>query len=121
MSAPADRTPLLLVEDADDIALIVDYLLRREGHDVERAADGRQAATRIRSGPPPPLVVLDLMLPYHDGYELLALLRAQPGWSSVPVLVLSARAREMDIVRAFEGGADDYVVKPFQPRELVAR
>jgi len=121
MSAPADRMPLLLVEDADDVALIVDYLLRREGHAVERAADGRRAAERIRTGPPPPLVILDLMLPHHDGFELLGMLRAQPGWESVPVVVLSARTQEEDVVRAFESGASDYVVKPFRPRELLAR
>lgn len=121
MTAPAAATPLLLVEDEDDIAFVVDFLLRREGHAVERANDGRQAADRIRTGPPPPLVILDLMLPYHDGFELLALLRAQPGWATVPVLVLSAKSQEKDIVRALEAGANDHVVKPFQPRALMAR
>lgn len=113
--------PLLLVEDDDDAAFLVDYLLRREGHAVERAADGRQAAERVRSGPPPALVILDIMLPYHDGYEILAMIRAQPGWSRVPVLTLSAKSLEKDIVRALQGGASDHVVKPFQPRELIAR
>ena len=120
MSATA-ATPLLLVENADDTAFVVDHLLRRAGHAVERAVDGRAAAARIRTGPPAPLVILDLMLPYHDGFELLAMLRAQPGWATVPALVLSERALEKDIVRAFEAGADDYVVKPFQPGELIAR
>lgn len=114
-------SPLLLVEDDDDVAFLVEHLLRREGHLVERAADGRQAAERVRTGPPPALVILDIMLPYHDGYEILAMIRAQPGWSRVPVLTLSAKSLEKDIVRALEGGAADYVVKPFQPRELIAR
>lgn len=121
MSAPARTMPLLLVEDADDVAFVVDYLLRREGHDVERAVDGRRALDRIRTGAPPPLVVLDLMLPYHDGFEVLAAVRAQPGWESVPVLVLTGKLQEADVVRALEGGASDVVLKPFQARELVAR
>src|SRR5688500_20189108 len=99
MSAPADRMPLLLVEDADDVALIVDYLLSREGHAVERAADGRRAVERIRTGPPPPLVILDLMLPHHDGFELLGMLRAQPGRGAVPGGVVSAREQGGGVVR----------------------
>jgi DNA-binding response OmpR family regulator len=113
--------PLLLVEDDDDLACLVEYLLRREGHVVERASDGRQAAERVRTGPRPALVILDIMLPYHDGYEILAMIRAQPGWSGVPVLTLSAKSLEKDIARALESGAADHVVKPFQTRDLIAR
>lgn len=64
---------------------------------------------------------MDIMLPYHDGLELIERLRAQAGWAQVPVLMLTAKAREADIVRALELGADDYVTKPFQPEELLAR
>jgi DNA-binding response OmpR family regulator len=121
MDAPAAAAPLLLIEDDDDVAFVVDYLLTREGLAIERASDGCTAMNRIRAGPPPPLVVLDLMLPYHDGFELLATLRATPGWATVPVLVLTSKTLENDAVRVFAGGADDLVVKPFHARELVAR
>jgi len=67
------------------------------------------------------LTLMDIMLPYHDGLELVERLRAQAGWERVPVLMLTAKAREVDIVRALELGADDYVTKPFQPEELLAR
>jgi YaiO family outer membrane protein len=121
MSAAGEAIPLLHVEDDDIAALAVGHLLGREGFAVERAIDGRAAAERIRTAPPPRLVILDLKLPYHDGFELLAMMQAQLAWAQVPVLVLSVRSMEEDIVRAFEGGAGDYVIKPFQPRELLAR
>lgn len=117
-----DATPrLVLVEDEDDIAFLVRFLLERNGFAVDHLADGRQALAYLRDQAPPALVVLDVMLPYHDGLELLERLRATPTWQDVPVLMLTAKAREKDIVRALELGADDYVAKPFQPEELLAR
>lgn len=112
---------VLMVEDEEDIALIVRYLLERNGFTVEHLADGRAGLERIQSGPAPDLVLMDFMLPFRDGLELVERLRALPEWTSVPVLMLTAKAREADIVRALEIGADDYVTKPFQPEELLAR
>lgn len=114
---------ILMVEDEEDIAFLIRFLLERNGYQVEHAADGKQALERIALDDlnTPDLVLLDIMLPYHDGLEVLALLRAQTGWESVPVLMLTAKARETDIIRALERGADDYVTKPFQPDELLAR
>lgn len=111
---------LLLVEDEEDIAFILRFLLERHGYTVDHAADGRAALERLGAAVPD-LVLMDVMLPYHDGIELVERLRATPGWQSVPVLMLSAKAREADIVRALELGADDYVTKPFQPEEVLAR
>lgn len=111
---------ILMVEDEDDIAYILRFLFEREGFIVEHAADGRQAIDRLE-GEPPEAVILDIMLPYHDGIELVERLRAKPAWRSVPVLMLTAKAREVDIVRALDLGADDYVTKPFQPEEVLAR
>ena len=111
---------LLLVEDEEDIAFILRFLLERHGYTVDHAADGRAALERFGAAVPD-LVLMDVMLPYHDGIELVERLRATPGWQSVPVLMLSAKAREADIVRALELGADDYVTKPFQPEEVLAR
>lgn len=116
---------ILLVEDEEDIAFLLRFLLERNGYQVEHAEDGKQALERIAPGASgsqvPDLVLLDMMLPYHDGLEILARLRAQPAWETVPVVMLTAKAREADIVRALELGADDYVTKPFQPDELLAR
>ena len=112
---------ILMIEDEEDIAFIIRFLLERNGFEVEHAADGRVALERIQAGAPPALVLMDLMLPYHDGLDLVERLRAQSAWNAVPVLMLTAKAREADIVRALELGADDYVTKPFQPEELLAR
>ncbi|EQM79322.1 response regulator transcription factor [Stutzerimonas stutzeri] len=120
MSVSASQR-ILMVEDEEDIAFLIRFMLERHGFSVEHAADGRQALERLSTGNPPDLTLMDIMLPYHDGLELIERLRAQPGWESVPVLMLTAKAREVDIVRALELGADDYVTKPFQPEELLAR
>lgn len=120
MSDPASQR-ILMVEDEEDIAFLIRFMLERHGFIVDHAADGRQAIEKITSSKPPDLTLMDIMLPYHDGLELIERLRAQPGWESVPVLMLTAKAREVDIVRALELGADDYVTKPFQPEELLAR
>jgi DNA-binding response OmpR family regulator len=113
-------TAILLVEDDEHIAYILRFLLERHGFAVEHAADGRQALERFGRSPPD-LVLMDIMLPYHDGLELLERLRAEPAWNATPVLMLTAKAREADIVRALDLGADDYVTKPFQPEEVLAR
>ncbi len=120
MSEPANPR-ILMVEDEEDIAFLIRFMLERHGFVVDHAADGRQAIERITDSSPPDLTLMDIMLPYHDGLELVERLRAQPGWEAVPVLMLTAKAREVDIVRALELGADDYVTKPFQPEELLAR
>ena len=120
MSESASKR-ILMVEDEEDIAFLIRYMLERHGFVVEHAADSRQALEHFAQAEPPDLTLMDIMLPYHDGLELIERLRAQPGWDSVPVLMLTAKAREVDIVRALELGADDYVTKPFQPEELLAR
>ena len=121
MESPATEQLALVVEDDRTIALLVRFLLEREGYTVDHCADGRVALERITTGERPALALLDIMLPYVDGYELLAAIRQQAGWEGVPVLMLSAKGAEGDIVRALDAGADDYIVKPFQPDELKAR
>lgn len=121
MSESASRPSILMVEDEEDIAFLIRFLLERNGYAVRHAADGRQALEALDQGVPPDLVLLDVMLPYHDGLEVLERLRQRPAWQAVPVLMLTAKARETDVVRALELGADDYVSKPFQPDELLAR
>lgn len=111
----------LVVEDDGQIAYLLRFILEREGFKVEAAADGRLAHELIMKGPTPALVLLDLMLPFMDGYQLLAAIRAKEGWESVPVLMLTAKSQEKDIVRALDSGAADYMVKPFRPDELRSR
>lgn len=111
----------LIIEDDESIAQLLEFLMRREAFSVEVCRDGRTAEQRIVNGVPPALVIMDVMLPYVDGFELIALLRRQPLWQDVPVLMLSAKSQEHDIVRAIEAGSNAYVVKPFQPQELMAR
>jgi len=111
----------LIVEDDDQIAFLLKFILEREGFVAHLARDGRQAQQLIDSLPPPAVVTLDVMLPYADGFELLKLLRAKPAWKSLPVLMLTSKSQEKDIVRALEAGATDYILKPFKPDELRAR
>ena len=111
----------LVVEDEEQIAYLLRFILEREGYKVELASDGQVAQDRILNGAPPVLVVLDVMLPFMDGYQLLAVMRAQAGWQSVPVLMLTAKSQGKDIDRAIGSGATDYMVKPFKPDELRVR
>jgi DNA-binding response OmpR family regulator len=122
MSAEVAAKPCaLVVEDDEQIAHILRFILQREGFEVQVAADGRRAEALIDSLPPPAIVTLDVMLPHADGYALLARIRARADWQAVPVVLLTARSQEKDIVRALDGGANDYLVKPFRPDELRAR
>jgi DNA-binding response OmpR family regulator len=115
------RQRLLIVEDDVHMAYLLGYLAEKERFTVETIADGRKAAERIDAGPAVDLVLLDVRLPYTDGFELLERLRGNPIWKDVPVIILTSRTREHDAVRALGLGADDYLTKPFSPAELIAR
>jgi DNA-binding response OmpR family regulator len=108
---------ILVVDDDPKIVEIVSLYLKREGYRVLAAYDGRQALEMAREKRPD-LIVLDLMLPGLDGMDVCRLLRDE---SDVPILMLTARASDEDKLRGFDVGADDYLTKPFNPRELVAR
>lgn len=109
--------PILIVEDDKKTASLVSLYLEREGYDTVIARDGQQAL-ELAERHHPIFVILDLMLPLIDGWEVCRQLRKS---SDVPILILSAREEEIDRVSGLTLGADDYVVKPFSPRELVAR
>lgn len=120
--AVAELPSCLVVEDDELIAHVLVHLLKREGYRVQRYADGREARQAIeQAAQPPGLILLDVMLPYVDGYELIHVIREQRRWMGVPIIMLTAKQQENDIVRALDAGATDYVVKPFQPNELMAR
>src|SRR6185503_13972646 len=108
---------ILVVEDERDIAALVAYHLTKEGYRVRTAEGGVEALEAI-SVERPDLVLLDLMLPGFSGYEVLGELRRRPELNELPVVVLTARRDEVDRVKGLELGADDYVTKPFSPREL---
>jgi two-component system, OmpR family, phosphate regulon response regulator PhoB len=114
---PAD---VLVVEDEPDIRNLVVHHLTREGFRCRVAASGAEALARVRTATPD-LVVLDLMLPEMDGLEVCRRLRADPATATIPIIMLTAKADEVDRVVGLEMGADDYVAKPFSPKELVAR
>ena len=109
--------PVLIVEDDPNTATLVQTYLERDGFETIKAADG-ETALRLARQHQPGFVVLDVMLPYLDGWEVCRQLRT---FSDVPILMLTAREEEIDRVTGLSLGADDYVVKPFSPRELVAR
>jgi len=111
---------ILVVEDEVDILDMVSYNLEKAGYQVQIAVDGEAALTQIREKLPD-LIVLDLMLPGMDGLEVCRLLKQDKGTRDVPILMLTARAEEVDRIVGLELGAEDYVVKPFSPRELVLR
>ncbi|MBN2381793.1 response regulator transcription factor [bacterium] len=111
---------IVVVEDEESIIVLLTYNLTRNGYQVNAITSGEEALKSIRSEPPD-LVLLDLMLPGLDGLDVCKALRNDPGTASIPVIMLTARGEESDIVIGLELGADDYVTKPFSPRLLLAR
>src|SRR5215212_10395653 len=108
---------VLVVDDDQDIRELVGHLLRRAGHDVVEVENGRSALRSLHASPPD-LVLLDVSMPELDGWQTLERIR---DLSEVPVMMLTARAGELEKVRGLKGGADDYVTKPFGRQELLAR
>ncbi len=111
---------ILIVDDEPDLVELVSYNLKKEGFRVSSAADGEKALDVIKEGGID-LVVLDLMLPGISGIELCRMLRRNPKTESIPIIMLTARGDEQDRMTGLDAGADDYVPKPFSPRELLAR
>ena len=111
---------ILVVDDEADLVELVSYNLKKEGFIVDSASDGETALTRIRKGKYD-LLILDLMLPGIQGMELCRILRNDPKTSVLPIIMLTAKGEEVDRILGLEMGADDYMAKPFSPRELVAR
>src|SRR6266496_3739241 len=111
---------ILVVDDEIYIVHILDFSLGMEGYEVITALDGEQALEKARAERPD-LIVLDIMMPKLDGYETCKRLKADPNTKDVPVILLSAKGRNVDQKVGFEVGADDYITKPFSPRKLVER
>jgi two-component system alkaline phosphatase synthesis response regulator PhoP len=111
---------ILVVDDEIYIVHILDFSLGMEGYEVVTALDGEQALEKARTEKPD-LIVLDIMMPKLDGYETCKILKGDDATKDIPVILLSAKGRNVDQKIGFEVGADDYITKPFSPRKLVER
>ena len=112
---------VLIVEDEGDIAGLIKHTLERGGDAVVEIAISGDHALKLAAEQPPDLIILDLNLPVLDGLEVCRLLRTRPATAKTPIIMLTARATESDRVIGLDAGADDYITKPFSPRELAAR
>ena len=117
----APQPEALIVEDDPVVLRLISHLLSRRGFTVHQVPDGLRALALLESGKAPAVVVMDLMLPYVSGFELVTRIRSTPAWATVPVIMLTSKSHESDILRAFDAGVNDYIVKPFRPEEFVAR
>ena len=111
---------IAIVEDDPDICEILEYNLEQDGFDVRVFQDGRAALKKILDDPPD-LILLDLMLPGMNGLEIARIIRKDERLFNLPIIMITARSEEMDILHGLEQGADDYITKPFRPREVIAR
>lgn len=114
------KSKVLVIEDEPDILEVIQYNIEREGHKVIACRDGEQGLSRIRTDDPD-LVILDLMLPGMDGSEVCRQVKTDPVTRGIPIIMVTAKGEESDVVLGLGLGADDYITKPFSPRELVAR
>ena len=120
-STASETLSVFLVEDDEIISNIVCHLMKKQGYEIQKADNGKKAIEMIDELAPPNLAILDIMLPYVDGFELIKKIRENDGWKDVPILMLTSKSQEEDVARAFTAGANDYVSKPFQSKELLAR
>ncbi len=111
---------IFVIEDDEEIRGLLEYNLKSHGYSVVSAAGGREALSRLQEEKPD-LILLDLMLPEVDGYDICRMLRAWDDFKKTPVIMLTAKSEELDVVLGLELGADDYVTKPFSIRELLSR
>ena len=108
---------ILVIEDDPAVVEMLTLMIQNEGHDVEVVVDGAHAIERL-DRPPPDLVLLDLMMPSVGGFDVLSELRARQGWSTIPVVIVTARTGDEDVWRGWTSGADYYLVKPFEVEQL---
>jgi len=109
---------ILAVDDERHIVRLVEVNLVRAGYEVVTAYDGREALEKVKAEKPD-LIVLDVMMPYMDGFEVLKTLKAEPVTAEIPVIMLTAKAQDADIFRGWQSGVDCYLTKPFNPMELL--
>jgi two-component system alkaline phosphatase synthesis response regulator PhoP/two-component system response regulator VicR len=110
---------ILAVDDEKHIVRLVQVNLERQGYEVITASDGKEALQKVEDERPD-LVVLDVMMPYMDGFEVLQNLRRNPSTREIPVIMLTAKAQDADVFKGWQSGVDCYLTKPFNPMELIA-
>ena len=121
------KPKILVVEDDPEIANILTYLLEHDGYDITLLTDGRDAYKLITKEPaegdpgPPDVALLDIMLPHVDGIQLCTAIKASPVWKNVPVVILTAKTQDFTVSFAMRAGADDYIIKPFSPTDVLTR
>jgi DNA-binding response OmpR family regulator len=111
---------ILIVDDEPNIVISLEYLMKREGFETAVAADGEAALAALEKAPPD-LVVLDVMLPRMNGFEVCRRIRADPRWGALRILMLTAKGRDTEVEKGLGLGADAYVTKPFSTKDLVAQ
>jgi len=111
---------IVLAEDEPQIARLVEFKLKKEGYQVVWKENGKEALEAIKADRPD-LILLDVMMPVMDGYEVLRQIKEDENLRNIPVIMLTARAQERDVVKGIDSGVEDYITKPFHPAELLAR
>jgi len=111
---------IVLAEDEPQIARLIEFKLKKEGYQIVWKENGEEALKAIKADRPD-LILLDVMMPVMDGYEVLRRVKEDENLKSIPVVMLTARAQERDVVKGIDLGAEDYITKPFHPAELLAR
>ncbi len=111
---------VLVVDDEPNIVLSLEFIMKRAGFEVRVARDGEEALGAIEAAPPD-LVLLDVMMPNRDGYDVCQTIRANPAWEGVYIIMLTAKGRDIEREKGMALGADDYITKPFSTREVIAR
>lgn len=120
-SVSENKKTILLVEDDRIVAKLLNHLLTQKGFIVQLAGNGREAIESLDSQIPTDLALLDIMLPVVDGFEVLTKIRSHQSWKQVPTIMLTSKAQDFNIKRAFESGATDYLTKPFKPNDLMQK
>lgn len=111
---------VLIVEDEENISIALRYLMKGQGYDVRVARDGEEALGMV-ADQPPDLMLLDVMMPKRDGYDVCQTVRANPDWRAIKIIMLSAKGRDIEVEKGLALGADDYMAKPFSTRDLAAK
>lgn len=111
---------VLVVDDEPNIVLSIKFLMKQQGYEVRTASNGEEALQALNEKVPD-LILLDVMMPKPDGYEVCQRIRATAKWKAIPVIMLTAKGREVEREKGFAMGADDYITKPFATQELVAK
>jgi DNA-binding response OmpR family regulator len=112
---------VLIVDDDVLIARLLTHWLLQNGFEVRIEKNGRDAIANLDENNPPSIVLLDAMMPFADGFEVLNEIKSRKNWKKVPVIMLTSKSNEASVLRAFDSGVDDYVTKPFKPAEVLVR